>query len=121
MQAPARPFTPAQRLHNKSDFDRVYKDAKRFADALFAIFVRPNGGPTARLGLSVAARVIGGAVRRNRIKRLVRESFRLHQHDLPALDIVVNARNGARDADNPAVLRSLEKHWRSIARSCASS
>jgi ribonuclease P protein component len=121
LHTPARPFTPAQRLHNKSDFDRVYKDARRFADAMFAIFVRPNGGAKARLGLSVAAKIIGGAVRRNRIKRLVRESFRLHQHEFPAVDIVVNARFGARDADNPAVVRSLEKHWRAIAKSCAPS
>jgi ribonuclease P protein component len=121
LQAPARPFTPAQRLHNKSDFDRVYKDARRFADACFAIFVRPNDAASARLGLSVAARVIGNAVRRNRIKRLVRESFRLHQHELPAFDIVVNARSGARDADNAAVVRSLEKHWRALSKSCAAS
>jgi ribonuclease P protein component len=121
LQESTRPFTPAQRLHNKSDFDRVYKDARRFADAQFAIFVRPNGGPAARLGLSVAARLIGNAVRRNRIKRLVRESFRLHQHELPAVDIVVNARAGARDADNPAIARCLEKHWRAVSKSCAAS
>ena len=88
---------------------------------MFAIFVRPNGGPAARLGLSVAGKIIGGAVRRNRIKRLVRESFRLHQHELPAVDIVVNARHGARDAENAAVVRSLEKHWRAVSKSCAPS
>lgn len=88
---------------------------------MFAIFIRPNGGSVARLGLSVAAKIIGGAVRRNRIKRLVRESFRLHQHELPPVDIVVNARFGARDADNPAITRSLEKHWRAVSKSCAPS
>lgn len=119
MPTPARPFTPAQRLHNKSDFDRVYADARRYTDALFAVFVRPNGGPVARLGLSVASRIIGNAVRRNRIKRLVRESFRLHQHELPAVDIVVNARAGARNADNPTIARSLEKQWRAVSKSCA--
>jgi ribonuclease P protein component len=51
----------------------------------------------------------------------VRESFRLHQHEFPAVDIVVNARNGARDADNPAIVRSLEKHWRAVNKACASS
>jgi ribonuclease P protein component len=121
LQALARPFTPAQRLHNKSDFDRVYKDARRFADALFAIFVRPNQGPNARLGLSIAARIIGGAVRRNRLKRLIRESFRLHQHELPAVDIVINARAGARNADNAAIVRSLERHWRMVSERCAAS
>ena len=121
MQSSTRPFTPAQRLHNKSDFDRVYKDARRFADALFAIFVRANGGPCARLGLSVAARIIGNAVRRNHLKRLIRESFRHHQHDLPAVDIVINARAGARDVDNATIVRSLERHWRTVSERCASS
>jgi ribonuclease P protein component len=121
LPSPARPFTPAQRLHNKSDFDRVYKDARRFADALFAIFVRANGGPCTRLGLSVAARIIGNAVRRNHLKRLIRESFRQHQHDLPAVDIVINARAGARDADNATIVRSLERHWRTVSERCASS
>ena len=81
----------------------------------------PLPQPTPRLGLAIAARIIGNAVRRNRIKRLVRESFRQHQHELPALDIVVNARNGARDADNAAIVRSLEKHWRAVIKQCASS
>jgi ribonuclease P protein component len=58
-------------------------------------------------------------VRRNRIKRLVRESFRQHQHELPAVDIVVNARSGARDADNAVIVRSLEKHWRTVVKQCA--
>ena len=121
MQAIARPFTPAQRLHNKSDFDRVYKDARRFADALFAIFVRPNGLPKARLGLSIAARLVGNAVNRNRLKRLIRESFRNHQHELPAVDIVVNARGAARNADNASIVRSLERHWQTLSKQCAQS
>jgi ribonuclease P protein component len=121
LQAIGRPFTPAQRLHNKSDFDRVYKDARRFADAMFAIFVRPNAGTSARLGLSIAARIIGNAVRRNQVKRLIRESFRHHQHLFPAVDIVVNGRSGARNADNKAIMRSLERHWQSVSKQCASS
>jgi ribonuclease P protein component len=75
----------------------------------------------ARLGLSVGARAVGNAVSRNRIKRLVRESFRLHQQDLPSVDIVVNARHGARDGDNAGLRRSLERHWRAISKQCASS
>jgi ribonuclease P protein component len=99
----------------------VYREARRSADGAFAVFARNNTCGFPRLGLSVAARVVGNAVRRNRIKRLVRESFRLHQHELPAVDIVVNARAGARDADNAAIYRSLEKHWRAVIRQCASS
>ena len=118
---PARPFQPAQRLRHKSEFDRVYKDSRRSSDACFAILTRNSGGTIPRLGLSIAARIIGNAVRRNRIKRLIRESFRQHQHELPAVDIVVNARSGARDADKTLLTRSLEKHWRTVIKQCASS
>ena len=99
----------------------MYRDARRSADGSFAVFMRRNDGGFPRLGLSIAARVIGNSVRRNRVKRVVRESFRLHQHELPAVDIVVNARSGARDADNAALVRSLEKHWRAVIKQCAAS
>lgn len=121
MPAPVRAFQPAQRLRHKSEFDRVYRDSRRSTDGCFAILTRNSGGTIPRLGLSIAARIIGNAVRRNRIKRLIRESFRQHQHELPAVDIVVNARSGARDADNAAIVRSLEKHWRTIVKQCAPS
>lgn len=88
---------------------------------MFAVFVRPNTGTSARLGLSIAARIIGNAVRRNQVKRLIRESFRHHQHLFPAVDIVVNGRAGARNADNKAIMRSLERHWQSVSKQCASS
>jgi ribonuclease P protein component len=119
--SPARPFKPAQRLRQKSEFDRVYRGARRSADAFFAIFARNTGGAVPRLGLAIAARIVGNAVRRNQIKRLVRESFRQHQHELPAVDLVVNARSAARDADNAAITRSLERHWRTVVKQCASS
>jgi ribonuclease P protein component len=121
LPAPSRPFQPTQRLRHKSEFDRVYKESRRSADACFAILTRNSGGTIPRLGLSIAARIVGNSVRRNRIKRLVRESFRQHQHELPAVDIVVNARSGARDAENAVITRSLEKHWRTVVKQCASS
>ena len=68
----------------------------------------------ARLGLSVAARTTGVAVNRNRVKRVIRESFRGCCEELPAIDIVVSARNAARLADNATLRRSLEAHWRRL-------
>jgi ribonuclease P protein component len=122
LPASARPFKPAQRLRHKSEFDRVYRDARRSTDACFAVLVRRGErAASPRLGLAIAARVVGNAVSRNRIKRLVRESFRLHQHELPAVDIVVSARSLARTADNAAIIRSLERHWRAVINQCASS
>jgi ribonuclease P protein component len=121
LPAPPYPFTAAHRLHNKAEFDRVYRNARRFGDAMFAVFIFDNGYDRPRLGLSTAARIVGNAVRRNRIKRLVRESFRQHQHELPKVDIVVNARTGVGNADSASILRSLERHWQMIARKCAPS
>ena len=99
----------------------MYRQNRRSVDGYFAVLARPNTQGLARLGLSIPARVVGNAVRRNLVKRLIRESFRMHQHDLPPADIVVNARNAVRDADNNAILRSLKRHWQAVILACARS
>jgi ribonuclease P protein component len=76
----------------------------------------PNQVTHARLGLAIATKTFGSAVARNRIKRIARESFRLNQHAIPALDITVAARAAARTA-SPALLRaSLDELWQQLAR-----
>jgi len=77
---------------NRRQFQAVYKEGKRASDEHLLVFVKPNGLGFSRLGISVS-RSIGTAVRRNRIKRLIRESFRLNKERLPSgVDIVVVAR-----------------------------
>ena len=78
--------------------------------------VRPNDLSHARIGLSISAKAVGNAVSRNRIKRVIRESFRLHQKQLPNIDIVVNARAPARTAPNLQLTHSLELLWAKLAR-----
>jgi ribonuclease P protein component len=71
----------------------------------------PNGRPDARLGTAVAKKILRRAVDRNRVKRLIRESFRLRQHDLAGLDLVVMCARGI-DLSNLQQLRdSLDRHW----------
>lgn len=77
-----------------------------------------NGAAVPRLGLSIAARVAGNAVRRNRIKRQVRESFRRQQQALAGLDIVVGVRSGVRGIGKPELRASLEALWQQIAHTC---
>lgn len=64
--------------------------------------------------MAVGAKTVGNAVRRNRIRRAIRESFRLHQHELPAADIFVSARAASRDARNAEIFASLQALWRQV-------
>lgn len=112
-------FTPAQRLRYKPEFDAVYQGGSKLGDSCFLVLSRPNGLTTPRLGLSISARAVGNAVNRNRIKRVIRESFRHRCATLPALDIVVNARTGARNAENAVLRQRLEQHWINVVKRCA--
>lgn len=90
------------------------RGGQRVADALFGIHYLPNDLGHARLGMSVGLRVAGTAVRRNRIRRCVRESFRLHQQLLPAVDVLVIARSAVKEATGPEMFASLDRLWRQI-------
>jgi ribonuclease P protein component len=106
--APSQGFSPAQRLLSPAEFTRVFRSGRRHGDPWFTVIAAPGPGPSARLGLAVSRKVSKSAVQRNRIKRLVRESFRKHSADLPALDIVVMARPGAAGCDNPRLATSID-------------
>ena len=114
-------FAPKQRLRRKREFDAAFKDGRRISDSFFSLSVRPNELGFARLGLAIAARTVGNAVARNRVRRTIKESFRLNQRVLPAVDIVVGARNAARAAPNADMRASLERLWQRVIRQCAPS
>lgn len=85
-------FPRRLRLTSARQFQAVYRQGRRAAAPPLVVFALPNELEHARLGLSVSRRV-GGAVARNRIRRLIREAFRHHQHDLPGrYDLVVTVR-----------------------------
>ncbi len=111
---------PAQRrLRRKSDFEAAYARGRRLGNGFFAVTAMPNeiGGP--RLGLAVSVKNAGNSVERNRIRRTIRESFRLHQHELPAVDLVVSARARARDAAAAELRASLVSLWQKVTEQCA--
>jgi ribonuclease P protein component len=81
--------------------------------------MRLNNQNGPRLGLAVSIKVAGNAVERNRIRRTVRESFRLHQHELPAVDLVVSARSRARGAAGGELRASLQALWSEVVKQCA--
>lgn len=82
----------------------------------FTVNAQANELPLARLGMSVAVRTMGNAVRRNRLRRMIRESFRLHQSSVPPLDIVIGARSSARTASCAELRASLEQLWQKLGR-----
>ena len=85
-------YAKHHRLQHALQFEAVYSGKVRQSRGPLTIFAIPNSLPHPRLGLSVG-RKVGIAPKRNRIKRLLRESFRLLQHDWPTgYDIVINVR-----------------------------
>jgi ribonuclease P protein component len=83
----------ASRIKQGRDFARLKAAGQRAVNGcLIANWLRLPGGSASRLGV-VVSRKVGGSVVRSRVKRLLRESFRLHQHELAEpLDIVLVAR-----------------------------
>jgi ribonuclease P protein component len=108
-------FRRGQRLTSAVQFERVYRHGSRCGDALFGVSALANDCGRARLGLAVGAKAVGAAVRRNEVRRVIRETFRLRAPSLPAVDLVVTARPAARSAPRAAMTASLE---RLIGRAC---
>lgn len=111
-------FAPHQRILTAAGFDAVYSQRIRAMDAFFSINAAPNTLGYARLGLSIGKKAVGNSVARNRVKRQVRESFRVIAAQLPAVDLVVGARNAARTAHNARLRESLDGLWKEIQRRC---
>ncbi len=79
----ANAFRPYERLKRRRDFDRVTREGRSLGDGLFRLRAAPNGLSHGRLGIIVSKRMSRYAPERNRMKRLIREAWRLHKRDLP--------------------------------------
>ena len=109
-------FRASQRLRTRAQFDRVFRRGTRLDGRLFTLLVAANGTPHDRLGLGVS-RKVGGAVVRNRARRLLRESFRrLEPSERPALDLVVLAKPDIAGRSLAEVDRELHARIRRVPR-----
>jgi len=104
MSPPAYSFPKSHRIRSRADFSAVFEPKIRHARGPLVAYARPNNLSHPRLGISMA-KAVGTAPRRNRIKRLLREAFRLHQHDWPeGYDLVIVVR-----PHEPMVLAEYQK------------
>jgi ribonuclease P protein component len=113
-------FPPQLRLKTPAAYKNVFAKAVKSSDQYFTLLAVRNQLGHPRLGLAIAKKVAKRAVDRNTLKRIVRESFRLRQHTLTALDIVVLARSDALTASPELLRKSLERHWLQLVKRCVS-
>lgn len=91
-------FSWEERLHTRKEYLAVYRKGYRVFTPYFVLYFRANGRSRSRLGIA-ASRKVGPPVVRNRIRRRLRESFRLNKRGiLPCSDVVANVRRGAAEA-----------------------
>ncbi|MGH8657178.1 MAG: ribonuclease P protein component [Gammaproteobacteria bacterium] len=109
-------FSRQQRLLHASDYARIFESADvRGGNGCWLVLGKRNQTPRARLGLAIGKKNVRRSVERNRIKRVVRESFRRQGKRLSGWDIVVVARGLAAVCAKAKLAASLEDGWQRIA------
>lgn len=104
-------FPRSKRLLAAQAYKHVFDKPIRVRNQDILLLARPNQLMQGRLGLVVAKKQIRKATSRNKIKRLIRESFRQKQHSFLGIDIVVIAYKSLLNLDNAEINKCLEQHW----------
>jgi len=115
---PSARLRKQSKLLNAADFDRVFDKSVRSSDQYFTVLVRPNDLERPRLGMAISKRRVKLAAGRNRLKRLVRENFRLSEQNCSADYVVMAGKHGA-VGTNQELKKSLERHWELLKKKCA--
>ena len=114
-------FGRQNRLLKPVDFKRVFSGKIKSVDSSFVVLAVPNDQDESRLGLAVAKKHLKLAVDRNRVKRVIRESFRSGVVLELGLDVVVLSRHSTGKNDNKTLFASLERHWSRLKKQCKNS
>ena len=110
-------FSTDVRIHCAADYESVFDGALfKVHQPHFLFLAKYTEQPNSRLGIVVAKKKVRRAHERNRVKRLARESFRLHQQQLDQLDIVVMPKNGIDAIPNAELHQQLQFAWQKLNR-----
>lgn len=109
------------RLNQAADFKSLFSSGKKHTSRYFAFFTKSNNLQHSRLGLVVAKKTVRKAVKRNQIKRIIRESFRFKQEALVDLDIVVVVYHHANQFNKVQLRETLDKEWLRLISFCKKS
>jgi ribonuclease P protein component len=109
-------FRRVHRLLKTDEFSSVFSMRQARSNAFFQVYARPNDLGHSRIGLVVGKKVAKRAVRRNYIKRSVREWFRLNRHQLGSIDYVVRARQVFTHKENAEAVMALSALFAKLAR-----
>ena len=101
-------------MNRPGDFSRVFRQGKRTGGDGLTVLTVENSVGYPRLGLAIAKKHIKLANQRNRLKRIIRESFRQHQSAFSNIDIVVLSRPGIGQYDSKQIRAALERHWLTV-------
>jgi ribonuclease P protein component len=109
---PSQRFPKTRRVRRRREFQQVFDHATRVSGRYLTLLMTPRVSGTPRLGI-VASRKLGGAVQRNRAKRLIREAFRQNvPPSAPAVDVVVIPRRELFDATYTSLVADFRHAWR---------
>ncbi|MBV8801427.1 MAG: ribonuclease P protein component [Gammaproteobacteria bacterium] len=107
-------FPRNNRLVIQAEYQSLFKKAHKVSHRFLKILFKKNHCLQGRLGLIVAKRVAKKAVTRNQIKRVIRESFRLHQEKLMGIDIIVIARQPCDIISKQVLREGIDKLWEKL-------
>lgn len=113
-------FQRDKRLLNQAGYSFVFDCARKLSTSYLTLLYRTSPAQHARLGLVIAKKSVKRSVGRNSIKRQARETFRLHQHMLPPVDIVILSKRGITSPDPLLLRKELLYLWQKLIKSVAS-
>jgi ribonuclease P protein component len=105
-------FPRSVRLLSPGDFSQVFDNTEfKASNRFLLVLATPSKSGDSRLGFVISKKHVKHAVQRNRIKRIIRESFRLNQHRIANNDFVILARPGISDLENAEIREMIDSLW----------